>query len=76
VGAEFPAWQVWSIQVWREKNFAGIDFPTGPSIRMIISTDAIGPGDRMLLNELGAITEGIAFRRTQQEFQSYPILPV
>lgn len=43
---------------------------------MIISTDAIGPYDRILLNELGAIAEGIDFRRNDRDFQPYPILPV
>lgn len=62
--------------MWREKNHAGHDYQTGPSIRLIISTDAIGPFDRILLNELGAITECLAFRRTQREYTPYPIIPV
>ncbi|CAG8427865.1 unnamed protein product [Penicillium salamii] len=76
VGTTFPSWQVWSIQVWRERNLAGADFQIGPSVRMIISTEAIGRCDRILLNELGAIAECIAFRRRQQDFPPYPIVPV
>ncbi|CAG8339639.1 unnamed protein product [Penicillium salamii] len=76
VGTTFPSWQVWSIQGWREKNPAGAGYQIGPSIRMIISTEAIGPCDRILLNEIGAIAECIAFRRRQQEFPPYPIIPI
>ncbi|CAG7951537.1 unnamed protein product [Penicillium olsonii] len=72
----FLSWQVWSMQVWREKNLAGVNFETGPSVRMIISTEAIGPCDRIFLHELGAIAECISFRRRQQTSATYPIVPV
>lgn len=75
LGIPFPSWQVWSMQVWRERNFAGLNYQTGPSLRLIISSEAVASSGRLQLNELGAIAECLAFRRTQKEYPYYPIIP-
>ncbi|KAJ6178283.1 hypothetical protein N7519_008744 [Penicillium mononematosum] len=72
IGQDYPGWRFRSLQEW----WTNVDMLAGPSTQIVIFTDGIGKEDRLLLSELGAIVQVIAFRRTRPVFSHYHIFPV
>ncbi|KAJ5967206.1 hypothetical protein N7501_003454 [Penicillium viridicatum] len=68
-------WDFRSLQQWWTKDSQDADVLIGPSMQIVISTDGIGKEDRLLLSELGAIVQVIAFSRNQPELKRCSIFP-
>ncbi|CAG8100744.1 unnamed protein product [Penicillium nalgiovense] len=75
IGEDFPGWRFRWLREWWTKDSWDADVLAGPSTQLIISTDGIGKEDRLLLGEIGAIVQVIAFRRIQPEFSHCHIFP-
>ncbi|CAI7666336.1 unnamed protein product [Penicillium viridicatum] len=76
IGQDFPGWNFRSLQQWWIKDSQDADVLIGPSMHIVISTGGIGKEDRLLLSELGAIVQVIAFSRNQPELKRCFIFPV
>ncbi|KAJ9486023.1 hypothetical protein VN97_g7315 [Penicillium thymicola] len=70
-GVDTPGWRTCLLEEWWDGEILA-----GPSVRFIICTDGIAEEDSLLLSELGAVAQVIAFRRTQPEFQTSLLFPV
>jgi hypothetical protein len=70
-GINTPGWRTCLLEEWWNGEILA-----GSSVRFILCTDGIAEEDSLLLSELGAIAQVIAFRRTQPEFRTSLLFPV
>ena len=70
-GVDTPDWGVRRLNEWTDGEILA-----GPSVSSILCTNRVGEEDALLISELGAIAQIIAFRRTQAEFQTCSLFPV
>ncbi|KAJ5542892.1 hypothetical protein N7535_005314 [Penicillium sp. DV-2018c] len=70
IGVDTPGWRSYSLEEWWDGETLA-----GPSVRFILCTDGIAEDKSLLLSELGAVAQVIAFRRTQPKFLTSMLFP-